>query len=68
MTRVASAAVLLALIVATLWLAPAWATVALAVAAAAIAAGEVAGLARALGAGISPVYLGSAAAAVCAAT
>jgi len=67
MTRVASAAVLLALIVATLWLAPAWATVALAVAAAAIAAGELAGLARALGAGISPVYLGSAAAAVCAA-
>ena len=66
-TRVASAAVLIALIVATLWLAPAWATVALAVAAAAIAAGEVAGLARALGAGVSPVYLGSAAAAVSAA-
>ena len=67
MTRVVSAAVLLSVIVATLWLAPAWATVGLAVLAAAVAAGELAGLARAVGANVSPVFLGSAAAVVCAA-
>ncbi len=67
MTRVASAAVLIALILATLWLAPAWATVALAAVIAAAAAGEVAGLARAVGAGMSPVFLGAAAGVMCAA-
>lgn len=67
MIRVASAAVLLTLIVATLWLAPAWATVALAAVIAAAAAGEVAGLARAVGADVPPVFLAAAAAAVCAA-
>jgi phosphatidate cytidylyltransferase len=67
MTRVASAAVLLTLIITTLWLAPAWATVVLAVIAAAIAAGELAGFARALNADVPPVFLGASAAAVCAA-
>jgi phosphatidate cytidylyltransferase len=67
MTRVASAAVLIALIVLTLWMAPPWATVALAAVAAALAAGELAGLARAVGADVSPIFLGAAAAVVCAA-
>ena len=67
MTRVASAAVLIAVIVTTLWLAPAWATIVLASVMAALAAGEVAGLARGVGAQVPAVFLGSAAAAVCAA-
>ena len=65
MTRLLSAAVLIAIILATLWLAPAWATVALAAAAAAGAAVELALLARATGAGVSPVFLAGAAAVVC---
>ncbi|HEX5217002.1 MAG TPA: phosphatidate cytidylyltransferase [Vicinamibacterales bacterium] len=45
MTRILSAVVIAALLLATIWLLPPWATVALAIAGAVLAAGEVAGLA-----------------------
>ena len=65
MTRVLSAGVLLAVVIGTLWLAPVWATVGLAALAAALAGGELAGLARATGAAVPPVFLGAGAALVC---
>jgi phosphatidate cytidylyltransferase len=65
MTRIASAAVLLAVLFATLLWAPPQATVALAAIFAAVAAGELAMLARSAAGGVSPWFLGAAAAIVC---
>jgi phosphatidate cytidylyltransferase len=65
MTRLLSAAVLIALILATLWLAPAWATAGLAALAAALAGGELARLARSGGALVSAEFVGAASAIVC---
>jgi phosphatidate cytidylyltransferase len=65
MTRIASAAVLLAVLFGTLLWAPAWATVALAAIFAAAAAGELALIARSAAGDVSPSFLGAAAATVC---
>ena len=65
MTRLASAVVLLAVLLATLWLAPAWATILLAAAVAAVAGAEVAMLARAAGADTPPFFVAGAAMVVC---
>jgi len=65
MTRIASAAVLLAVLFATLLWAPAWATVALAAIFAALAAGELALIAQGAAGNVSPWFLGAAAAIVC---
>lgn len=62
--RVASAAVLLAIILATLWHLPPWTTVLLASAAALLAAGEIAGMAAHAGARVSRAFVGVAAALV----
>ena len=64
MTRIASAAVLAALLILTIWWLPWWATMTLAAIAAALSAAEVAGLSAAVGATVAPAGLGVAAAAV----
>src|SRR6188508_1472520 len=73
MTRVLSAVVIAALLLATIWFLPPWATVALAIAGAVLAGGEVAGLASHLdlragsqtdspvGAAVPPSFVGAAA-------
>jgi phosphatidate cytidylyltransferase len=65
MTRIASAAVLLAVLFGTLLWAPAWATVALAAIFAAAAAAELALVARSAAGDVSPWFLGAAAATIC---
>lgn len=64
MTRLFSAALLVALIVGVVWLLPPWATVGLAALVAALAGAEVAGLAARIGTRVSPSFLGFAAALV----
>jgi phosphatidate cytidylyltransferase len=61
--RIVSASVLIALVGSTVFLLPPWATLVLAALAAAIAGAELAGLARALGARVSPLFAGTAASA-----
>ena len=72
MTRILSAVVIAALLLATIWFLPPWATVALAIAGAVLAGGEVAGLASHLdssgspsgspvGAAVPPSFVGAAA-------
>ena len=69
MTRVLSAVVIAALLLATIWFLPPWATVVLAIAGAVLAGGEVAGLASHLtshsgshsGAAVPPAFVGAAA-------
>ena len=56
MSRVLSAAVLVAILAVTIWTLPWWATVVVAALAAAIAGAELAGLARAVGAPISALF------------
>ncbi len=65
MTRFVSAAVLIAVLIATLWWAPPWATVVLAAIAAGVAAVELAHISRAAGADVSVAFLGSTASVVC---
>jgi phosphatidate cytidylyltransferase len=64
MVRIASAAVLLGVVILTVWVLPPWVTAALAAFAAALGAAELAGLSAKLGAAVPPVYLGGAAAIV----
>jgi CDP-diglyceride synthetase len=64
MTRVLSASVLIALVVATIWYLPSWATVALAVVASALAAREVAMLAAPVPGALPAVFVAPAAGAV----
>jgi phosphatidate cytidylyltransferase len=65
MTRVLSAAVLIAIVGSVIWLAPSWATAALATLAAAAAATELAGLSAKVGAPVSSGFLAVSAAVVC---
>src|SRR5262245_26205320 len=67
MTRVASAAVLGALLIVTIWWLPWWATTVLAAVAAILAAGELAGIATSAGARVDGLPLGAAAAGLVAA-
>ncbi|MEO7192939.1 MAG: phosphatidate cytidylyltransferase [Vicinamibacterales bacterium] len=62
MLRLASAAVLLTLVVVTIWLLPYWATGVLACVAAAIAGAELAGFSAAVGAPVPAAFLGASAA------
>jgi len=65
-TRVASAVVLVAVVVGVLWFAPWWAAVVLASLVAAVAASEVAGLSRAIGAPVPTLLVSVGAMVVCA--
>src|SRR5262252_4055933 len=65
MTRVLSAAVLIAIVGSVIWLAPPWATVVLATIAAGAAATELAGLSDKVGAPVSAAFLAVSAAVVC---
>jgi phosphatidate cytidylyltransferase len=66
-TRVLSAAALIALLIATVWFLPAAATVVVASAVAVLASVELAGLSRQLAAPVSAAFVGSAGGAICAA-